>query len=130
MLLFYLDTYPKAKIRFYAGNMILHIESDAAHLILLGICSRIVGRFYLHTPAHPNKLYVKCYNGPIHVKCSTITNAVSSAAEAECGGIFHNCTMAIGIQNTLNAIGYLQEKIEVITDIIQQQIVLCVQKCM
>ena len=36
MLLDYLATYPNAKLRSYAGNMQLHIESDAAYLVLPG----------------------------------------------------------------------------------------------
>ncbi len=64
MLLDYLATCPKDKIQFYVGNMKLHIESDAAYLVLLGACSHIAGYFYLvHTPEHPNKLYAKGYNG-------------------------------------------------------------------
>ena len=116
MVLDYLATYPKAKIRYYAGTMKLHIESDAAYLVLPGARSRIAGYFYLHAPPNPNKAYAKAYNGPIHIECSTIKNVVSSAAEAECGGIFLNCTTAIGIRNTLNAMGHPQGKTEVITD--------------
>ena len=33
ILLDYLATYPNAKLRFYTGNMKLHIESDAAYLV-------------------------------------------------------------------------------------------------
>ena len=116
MLLDYLATYQNAKIRFYAGTMKLHIESDAAYLVLPGARSRIAGYFYLHAQANPHKTYTKTYNGPIHIECSTIKNVVSSAAEAECGGIFHNCTTAIGIRNTLTAMGHPQGKTEVITD--------------
>ena len=36
MLLDYLCTYPNAKVRYYASNMILHIDSDAAYLVLPG----------------------------------------------------------------------------------------------
>ena len=59
MLLDYLSTYPQAKLRFYAENMKLHIESDAAYLILPGAKSRIAGYFYLHAPPHPTKSYPK-----------------------------------------------------------------------
>ena len=116
MLLDYLATYPDAKIRFYAGNMQLHLESDAAYLVLPGAKSRVAGYFYLHAPPHANKCYPKGYNGPLHIECSTLKNVVSSAAEAECGGIFHNCSTAIGIRNTLTGMGHPQNKTEVITD--------------
>ena len=97
MLLDYQATYPQAKLRFYSGNMKLHIESDAAYLVLPGVKSRIAGYFYLHLSPHPNKSYPKGYNTPVHVKCLTIKDVVSSAAEAECGGLFYNCCTAIGI---------------------------------
>ena len=45
-----------------------------------------------------------------------LKNAVSSAAEAECGALFHNCTVAIGIQNVLTGLGHKQGKTPVITD--------------
>ena len=34
MLLDYAATYPSAKIRYYASDMILHADSDAAYLVL------------------------------------------------------------------------------------------------
>ena len=43
-------------------------------------------------------------------------NVVSSAAEAECGEIFHNCTTSIGICNALIGMGHPQSQTEVITD--------------
>ena len=87
MLLDYLVTYPNAKLRFYDGNMQLHTESDAAYLVLPGTKSRVAGYFYLHSPPNTNKCYRKGNNAPIHVECSSLKNVVSSAAEAECGGI-------------------------------------------
>ncbi len=45
MLLDYLNTYPNAKVRFYASNMKLHIDSDAAHLVAPQAKSRIEGFF-------------------------------------------------------------------------------------
>ena len=59
MLLDYLATYPNAKLRFYAGNMKLHFESDAAYLVLPGAKSRIAGYFYLHAPLSASKVYAK-----------------------------------------------------------------------
>ena len=116
MLLDFLATHPAAKLRFYAGNMQLKVESDAAYLVLPGARSRIAGYFYLHANPHPTKVYSKYYNAPIHVECSTIKNVVSSAAEAECGGLFLNCGTAIGIRNTLIGMGHPQGKTSVITD--------------
>ena len=112
----FLATHLATKKRFYAGNMQLNIESDAAYLVLPGARSRIAGYFSLHANPHPTKVYSKNYNAPIHVECLTIKNVVSSAAEAECGGLFLNYGTAIGICNTLIGMGYPQGKTPVITD--------------
>ena len=72
MLLDYLAMYPNPKLRFYVGNMQLHIESDAAYLVLPGAKSRVAGYFYLHSEPNANKCYRKGYNAPIHVECATL----------------------------------------------------------
>ena len=41
---------------------------------------------------------------------------MSSAVEAECGGIFHNCVVAISIRNDLEGMGHLQGQTKVVTD--------------
>ena len=43
----YLHTYPNDYIRFYARDMILHIDSDAAYLVAPKSRSRIAGYFHL-----------------------------------------------------------------------------------
>ena len=68
--------------------MTLHIDSDAAYLVLPSAKSRIAGYFYLsnHPKFHiPTKL-----NAPVIVECKTLRHVVASAAEAETGGVFHN----------------------------------------
>ena len=116
VLMDYLYTYPQATLRYYAGDMQLHIESDAAYLVLPGARSRVAGYFYLRAHRHPNKAYPGYFNAPVLIKCSTLKNVVSSAAEAECGGLFHNCTKAIGLRNALNGMGHYQQQTPVITD--------------
>ena len=116
MLMDYLHTFPNAKLRFYAGNMQLHIESDAAYLVIPGARSRAAGHFYLAASAAPNKKYAGRFNAPIHTECRTIRNVVSSAAEAECAALFHNCTVAVGIRNALTGLGHPQQRTDVITD--------------
>ena len=116
MFMDFLATHPSAKIRYYTGTMQLHVESDAAYLVLPGARSRIAGYFYLKANPHPTKVYSSHYNGPIHVECSTIKNVVSSAAEAACGGLFMNCGTAIGIRNALNGMGHTQGRTPGITD--------------
>lgn len=116
MLMDYLATYPNAKLRFYAGSMILCVESDAAYLVLPNARSRVAGHFYLEAPSTPSKAYSGRSNAPILTECYTLRNVVSSAAEAECAGIFHNCIVATGIRNTLKEMGHPQPPTPIITD--------------
>ena len=46
MLLDYLDTHPNAKIRFYASDMVLYVDSDATYLIADKAKSSIAGFYY------------------------------------------------------------------------------------
>ena len=49
MLLDYMSTDPNAKIRFKASDMIIHIDSDAAYLVLPGAKSCVAGYYFLGT---------------------------------------------------------------------------------
>ena len=72
MLMDYFHTYPCATIRYHASDMQLHVDSDAAYIVLPKARSRGVGNFYLSshtmsgvtTPTPPN-------NGPILTECVT-----------------------------------------------------------
>ena len=86
MLLDYAATYPNAKIRFYASDMNLQADSDAAYLVLPFARSRYAGYFYLGTLESTNGRL----NGAILVVCKSIHSVVASAAEAETGGLFYN----------------------------------------
>ena len=55
MLLDYLNTYSKAKIRFYASDMKLFVDSDAAYLVAPKAKSRISGYYYLSNICHNDK---------------------------------------------------------------------------
>ena len=116
MLMDYLCTYPNAKLRFYAGTMKLAVDSDAAYLVLPNAKSRVAGHFYLEAKPFPNKAYPGKHNAPLLTECYTLKNVVSSAAEAECGGIFHNCIVAIGIRNALEEMGHPQGQTRITTD--------------
>ena len=72
MLMDYLSTFPSAKLRYYAGDMQLHVESDAAYLVLPGARSRIAGHFYLSAGGSPTKVYAKYFNASIYTECSTL----------------------------------------------------------
>ena len=65
MLLDDCATYPNSKIRYYASDMILHVDSDATYLIIEGAKSRIAGHYYLSSnpPSFPG-IPSQAHNGP------------------------------------------------------------------
>ena len=82
--------------------MCLHIDPDAAYIVQPQARSRVAGHFYLsekiplETPTHnPTP------NGPILTEYRTFRNVMSSAAEAETIGIFHNAKVAFPIRTAL-----------------------------
>ena len=115
-LLDYAATYPNPKLRFYASDMILHVDSDAAYLVLPNAKSRYAGYFYLSDmpPAHgdPNPKL----NAPIHINCRIFRNTLSSSSECETGGVFFNCQEAIPIRISLEALNHPQPATPVKTD--------------
>ena len=110
MLMDYLSTYPNAVLRFYAGDMQLKVESDAAYLVLPGAKSRIAGYYVLSNTTNREK------SSPIFIECKAIRHVVCSAAEAETHGLFTNCQNTIIIRNALNGLGHKQNKTVVISD--------------
>ena len=86
--------------------MELKVESDASYLAVKGAKSRVASHFYLE----PTRDYFNTtsQNGPIATKCVTLNNIVCSAAEGECGGLFHNCQKAIEIFRQLEALWHPQ----------------------
>jgi hypothetical protein len=75
-LLDYLATHPDATIRYHASDMILHIHSDATHLLVSNARSRLGGLFFLGNKT-PNQDKL---NGSILNVASVIKNVVASAA--------------------------------------------------
>ena len=47
MLIDYADTYPNNIIKYHADNMVLHVDSDAAYLIMTKERSFYAGNVYL-----------------------------------------------------------------------------------
>jgi hypothetical protein len=117
MLLDYACTYPNAKIRYYASDMVLHVDSDAAYLVLPNAKSRIAGHYFLSStpPKHPLKPSPQP-NGPILTECRTLRNVVASAAEAETGGLFHNAQTTLPIRVALEELDHPQPPTPLKTD--------------
>ena len=89
--------------------MVLHVDSDAAYLVLPEAKSRIAGHFYIS--GHPNNLapnQAPTPNAPILTECRTLRHVVASAAEVETGGLFHNACMSITVLHILETLQYLQ----------------------
>jgi hypothetical protein len=116
MLMDYASTYPLA-IRYHESNMVLHIDSDAAYLVLPNACSRFAGHYYLSNqpPEKPAKPEPKT-NGPILTVCKTIRGVMASAAEAKTGGVYGNAQEAIACQISLKALGHPQPATPLKTD--------------
>ncbi len=106
MLLDYLSTYPNAKVRFYASNMKLHVDLDAAYLVAPKAQSCIAGFYYCsnNTPNPP-------LNGPVHVECRVLRHVVTSAAEAETAVLFYNTQTAVELLPILRALGHPQRAV-------------------
>jgi hypothetical protein len=113
-LLDYVSTYKHTFLRYYASNLILSVDSDAAYLVAPGAKSRIAGFFYFKHA--PNGTPLKCINSPIHVECRYLRHVVASAAETEVGGLFHNCQTAIPIRNCLILMNHPQPPTPIKTD--------------
>jgi hypothetical protein len=114
-LLNFAATYPNASVRFYASDMILHIDTDAAYLVLPNARSRVAGYYYLSSmPTDPPSSVPM--NGPVLVDCSTIRNVVGSVAEAECSGCYRSAQQAIPIRLALIELGHPQPRTPIKTD--------------
>ena len=55
-------------------------------------------------------------NAPILIECQALKNAVCSAAEAECGGLFNNGQTTVSLRQALEALGHPQLQIPLKTD--------------
>ena len=107
----YVATYPHAQLRFYASDMLLTVDSDAAYLVLPKARSRLAGYFRFL-----DKHSIYKHNGAILIECKTIRTVVSSAAEAETHGVFHNAKIGVNLRHILQAMGHPQPPTPVITD--------------
>ena len=111
-LLDYCHTHPNSKIRYTQSNMILKLHSDASYLSEPLARSRVGGHFYLgNLPVHQAD-----NNGAVHTTSTILKNVVTSAAEAEYGGLFINAKIAIPMRIALRELGHPQPATPIITD--------------
>ena len=86
--------------------MVLHVDSDAAYLVLPQACSRIAGHNYFSD--RPTKTKTPTANDPILTECRSLRHVVASAAKAEIGGLFHNARTTIPIRQSLEVLDHPQ----------------------
>ena len=97
-------TNPNATIVYTPSDMILKAHTDVSYLSEPGAKSRFGGHFYMgKRPARSITT-----NGPVLNTASILRNIVSSAAEAEYGGMFMNARAALPLQQALIEMGYKQ----------------------
>ena len=103
-LMDYANTYPDVTVRFYASDIQLYIDTDAAYLVLPKARSRVAGYFRLlkHNPSP------SLDNGPILIECRTLRNVVTSAAESETHSVFYSAKQSLSIRYILETIGHIQ----------------------
>ena len=73
--------------------MILLVDSDAVYLVMPKAKSKIAGYFQLNND--PVKVLHPNVNRAILIEYKALRHVVSSAAEADTAGIFHNAQVAI-----------------------------------
>ena len=88
--------------------MQLHVDTDAAFLVLPNAQSRIAGYFRLLY--HSDSPNFKPDNGPVYILCKTLRSVVTSAAESETHGVFHNAKETIPMVYIITAIGHPQRQ--------------------
>jgi hypothetical protein len=118
-LLNYAATHPDATLRYTASGMVLYLHSDASYLSESEARSRVGGHFFLSDkPSDPSQppIHQPVQNGAIHTVSSILKNVMSSAAEAEFAGLFHNAKDAIAIRTTLIKMGHPQPPTPIHTD--------------
>ena len=122
-LLNYADTHPDATVCFRASGMGLHVHSDASYLSESKARSRIGGYFFLsdcdltNPPKRPDPdAPPPPFNGAILVVSSILKAVMSSATEAETGGLFYNCKEATVLRQILTDMGHPQPATFIQTD--------------
>ena len=107
----YVASQEEPVLTFSASNMILAGHSDASYLSEKEARSRAGGYWFLsnNSPHPPN-------NGAVLNISKVIKVVMSSAAEAELGGLFINAREAVYIRKILAKMGHLQPRTPLQTD--------------
>jgi hypothetical protein len=121
-LLNYAATHPDAELRYVASDMCLWNDSDASYLSEAKARSTCAGYHFLSDqpkdpdkPPDPNDPE-PMHNAPVHVTCNIMREVVSSASEAELGGLFYTAKDAVPIRTCLEELGHPQPPTPLKTD--------------
>ena len=98
-LLDYLSTHTNAKMRYYASDMVLNINSDSSYASERGARSHAAIHFFLGLMPQDNALIR--LNGAIYTLCNIIKFVAYSEVEAELGALFMNAKEGRIIRLTL-----------------------------
>ena len=109
MLLDYCATYPNTKIRYYTSDMLLHVDSNAAYLIVEWAKSRIAGHYFLSSKD-------LTHNGPLHILCRLLKSVVASTAKVKSVGLFQNTQLIVFIRHCVIVLGHQQPLMPIRTD--------------
>ena len=83
------------------------VHGDAAYLVAAKAHSRVAGYFFLsESPDDPLQMK-PMHNAAIHVECRILKHVVASAAEVECGALFHNAQLLVPIKVILKEIEHI-----------------------
>ena len=112
----YAATYPVTKVTYHASDIILHTHSDASYLGETKGPSRYAGFHFLGKQHRIGTIPDTPINGGLLIRSSILDVVVSSAAQAELGGLFENMRDATILRNILADMGYPQPASPMQTD--------------
>ena len=105
----YAKTYQNNFIHYYESGMQLHVDYDAAFLVLPNVKICIAGYFLLlYHKNSPHSRYLD--NGPLLIECRTLRSVVTSAVETETHGVFHLAKLVLMIIHILTEMNHPQSE--------------------
>ena len=98
----YSATHPDTITEYRKSGMILHIFYDASYISEPEARSRSGGYFPLVPKSNTPIKLMPQNNRRVHIECSIMRNVISSATEAELGGLFEKFQKVTYIKTTLS----------------------------
>ena len=108
----YCATNPDASIVYYASDMIIRGDTDAAYLVASKARSRNAAYIFMGNKDRNNQII----NGPIMVIAKILKMVVASAAEAEVASLFHAAQEIVLLRVTAEELGHKQPATPLRTD--------------